>query len=94
MSPVMYDVEMHEDDDFQKTLDMADESKPKKVRVNFALTLRINFRQKHFVIYLYHFFIPYMKISLTLLKPIKILIDIHFITCSFLNLIKIMFELM
>lgn len=35
MSPVMYDVEMHEDDDFQKTLDMADESKPKKVRVNF-----------------------------------------------------------
>lgn len=47
MSPVMYDVEMHEDDDFQKTLDMADESKPKKVRVNFALTLRINFRQKH-----------------------------------------------
>lgn len=29
-SPVVYDVEMHEDDDFQKTLDMADESKPKK----------------------------------------------------------------
>lgn len=56
MSPVVYDVEMHEDDDFQKTLDMADESKPKKVWVNFALTLRSNFRQKHFVIYLHHFF--------------------------------------
>lgn len=26
-----YDVEMHEDDEFQKTLDMADETKPKKV---------------------------------------------------------------
>lgn len=31
-SPVGYDVEMHEDDDFQKTLDMADESKPKKMK--------------------------------------------------------------
>lgn len=31
-SPVVYDVEMHEDDDFQKTLNMADESKPKKIK--------------------------------------------------------------
>ncbi|XP_062580287.1 replication factor C subunit 1-like [Saccostrea cucullata] len=30
--PMVYDVEMHEDDDFQKTLDMADESKPKRVK--------------------------------------------------------------
>ncbi|XP_022300540.1 replication factor C subunit 1-like [Crassostrea virginica] len=31
-SSVAYDVEMHEDDDFQKTLDMADETKPKKMK--------------------------------------------------------------
>lgn len=34
-----YDVEMHEDDDFQKTLDMADETKPKKVFQTFHWSL-------------------------------------------------------
>ncbi|XP_061178272.1 replication factor C subunit 1-like [Saccostrea echinata] len=32
--PVVYDVEMHEDDDFQKTLDMADERKPKRIKTD------------------------------------------------------------
>lgn len=34
-----YDVEMHEDDDFQKTLDMADDTKPKKVFQTFHCSL-------------------------------------------------------
>jgi hypothetical protein len=41
VSPVVFDVEMHEDDDFQKTLDMADGSKAKKVCMAFNFLYRI-----------------------------------------------------
>lgn len=52
---------MHEDDDFQKTLDMADESKSKKVWVNFAVIPKITGNFEHFVIHLHHLFYPLHK---------------------------------